>query len=473
MKNIYRTFILLIALVIVAPNLSATDIPEFVSLVKNNSASVVNISTPHRISKSSSSSPIPGIEENSPLNEFLRYLLTPRKPKQNRDRAQGPQSLGSGFILSSDGYIVTNTHVIDGAKQILVRLSDQREFEAELIGKDKPTDIALLKIDEVDLPAVRTFNSDKLDIGQWVLAIGSPFGLEHTASQGIISGLGRNLPRDAFVPFIQTDVAINPGNSGGPLFDLEGRVIGVNSQIFTTTGGSIGVSFAIPINVALNVAEQLKTDKKVTRGWLGINAQNLTHNLAKSFGLKAPVGALISGVLQSSPADQAGLLPGDIIIEFNNKAIDSGTSLVRTVGFTPVDTEVPVTLIRDKEELTFSVLVKELTDDAATEVALAESGDLSIKPLKIKVNDLTEEYRKKLLIPENGVVVKAVYRGISSKAGIRRGDVIMQIGGAYVKNARQFLELAKELPTNQPISILIRRKAGPAYISLTIPNKEK
>jgi len=470
MKNIW----LVLLLFSVAYNSNAAVIPEFVPLVKQNYASVVNVSTTQRVNNSNknSTSTIPGIEENSPLNEFLRYLLTPRKPKQNQNRSQN-QSLGSGFILSNDGYIITNAHVVDGASQILVRLSDQREFEAELIGKDKPTDIALLKIDEVDLPEVKTFDSDKLDIGQWVLAIGSPFGLEHTASQGIISGLGRNLPSGMYVPFIQTDVAINPGNSGGPLFDLEGRVIGVNSQIFTKSGGSIGLSFAIPINVALNVAEQLKSNQKVTRGWLGVNAQNLTQDLAKSFGLKAPIGALVAGILQSSPADQAGILPGDIIIEFNNKPIESGTALVRSVGFTIINAEVPVKLIRNNEEITLTVQVKELTDDVATQVALAESGDLSIKSLAIKVNDLTEEHRRQLLVAENGVIVKATYRGIASRAGIRRSDVIMQIDGKYIKSARHFLELAKELPLDRPISLLIRRISGPVYLSVTIPSSTK
>ncbi len=471
MNNIW----LILLLFSIGYNSNAAVIPEFVPLVKQNYASVVNISTTQRVNNTNKNtiSTIPGIEENTPLNEFLRYLLTPRNSKQNQDRRHNQQSLGSGFILSNDGYIITNAHVVDGASQILVRLSDQREFEAELIGKDNPTDIALLKIDEVDLPEVKTFDSDKLDIGQWVLAIGSPFGLEHTASQGIISGLGRNLPSGMYVPFIQTDVAINPGNSGGPLFDLKGRVIGVNSQIFTKSGGSIGLSFAIPINVALNVAEQLKSHQKVTRGWLGVNAQNLTQDLAKSFGLKAPIGALVAGVLQSSPADQAGILPGDIIIEFNNKAIESGTALVRSVGFTIINAEVPVKLIRNNEEITLTVQVKELTDDVATQVALAESGDLGIKSLAIKINDLSEEHRRQLLVAENGVIVKTTYRGIASRAGIRRSDVIMQIDGKNIKSARHFLALAKKLPLDQPISLLIRRISGPVYLSVTIPNSEK
>ena len=469
MKSIW-----LVLLFSLAYNSNAAVIPEFVPLVKQNYASVVNVSTTQRVNTRNRNLPpsIPGIEENTPLNEFLRYLLTPRKSKQQQDRNQN-QSLGSGFILSNDGYIITNAHVIDGASQILVRLSDQREFEAELIGKDTPTDIALLKIDEIDLPEVKTFDSDKLDIGQWVLAIGSPFGLEHTASQGIISGLGRSLPSGMYVPFIQTDVAINPGNSGGPLFDLGGRVIGVNSQIFTKSGGSIGLSFAIPINVVLNVADQLKLNQKVTRGWLGVNAQNLTQDLAKSFGLKAPIGALVAGVLQSSPADQSGILPGDIIIEFNNKPIESGTALIRAVGYTIINAEVPVKLIRNNEEITLDVQVKELTEDVATQVALAESGDLSIKSLAIKINDLTEEHRRQLLVAENGVIVKATYRGIASRAGIRRSDVIMQIDGKYIKSARHFLDLSKELPRDKPISLLIRRISGPVYLSVTIPAGEK
>ena len=254
---------------------------------------------------------------------------------------------------------------------------------------------------------------------------------------------------------------------------MEGRVIGVNSQIFTRSGGSIGLSFAIPINVALNVAEQLKDGQKVIRGWLGVNVQNLNQDLAKSFGLKAPTGALVAGVMQSSPADLAGIQPGDVIIQFNNETIETGTSLIRTVGFTKIDSVVPVTLIRNTKPLTIEVEVKELTDDAATEVALAQSGDLSIKPLKIKINDLSAEHRRKLLIPENGVIVRAAYRGVATRAGIRRSDVIMQIDGKTVNNARHFLELAKALPVNQPISVLIRRMSGPVYISLTISGVKK
>jgi len=451
-------------------------IPEFIPLVKKNYESVVNISTTQRIQAKTASKPgpiIPGIDESSPLNDFLRYLISPNRQKQQNPRELNSQPLGSGFIISTDGYILTNAHVISSATQILVRLSDQRELVAELIGTDKLTDVALLKIDEHDLPAVQISNSDKLEIGQWVLAIGSPFGFDHTASQGIISGLGRNLPHDTYVPFIQTDVAINPGNSGGPLFDLNGNVIGINSQILTKSGGSIGLSFAIPINVALNVAQQLRKNGKVTRGWLGMNAQDLTQNLATSFGLKAPVGALISGVLQSSPADEAGIQAGDIIIEFNGKPVERATELLQYVGFTQLNTEVPVKLLRDGETLTTEVKIIELTDAAATEVALAESSDLSIKSLKIKINELSMDHRRFLNVPKNGVLVKAVYRGPASKSGIHKGDVIMNINHKKVENTRHFLKLVKSLPLDKPVSVLLRRKQGPVYVSVTIPSGDK
>ena len=470
MKNL--TFALLLFAVFTFNNAIAEPLPDFVSIVKQNYTSVVNISTTKRISRKNTSTPppqIPGVEENTPLYDFLNYLLNPSKPKKSQKKGFSDQSLGSGFFISSDGYILTNAHVVKDATQIIVTLSDHREFPAELIGQDALTDVALLKIDEKNLPIVTPNDSDSLEIGQWVLAIGSPFGLDHTASQGIISGLGRSLPHESYVPFIQTDVAINPGNSGGPLFNVYGKVVGINSQIYTKTGGSIGLSFAIPINVALDIAKQIKQQGKVRRGWLGVTTQDLTQDLAISFGLKAPTGTLVSGIIHGSPSEVAGILPGDIILEYNNNKLERSANLIHLLGLTKINTNVPIKLFRNSDIIIVNAKITELNQTVATKLALAESGDLIIRALNIKIGDLTQEQREYMKIPKNGILVKSIQKGIATKSGIHKADVIVKLNNQSIENTRHFEKMIQSLPRNKPISVLIQRRTGPVFLTISLP----
>jgi len=476
MKVVNSLILIICCYFLLSNHLFASQLPDFISLVKQHSAAVVNISTTqrlHAVSNTKQKSILPGIEESSPLNNLLRYLLNPEKPEPRTKKAFKSQSLGSGFLISSDGYVLTNVHVIKDATQIIVTLSDHREIPANLIGEDKITDVALLKIDETDLPFVKTGNSDALDIGQWVLAIGSPFGLDHTASQGIISGLGRNLPHDTYVPFIQTDVAINPGNSGGPLFNVNGEVIGINSQIFTKTGGSIGLSFAIPINVAIDVAKQIRSQGKVKRGWLGMTTQDLTQELATSFGLKAPVGALVSGIVQGSPSELAGVIPGDVIVEFNNKPVERSASVIQLLGVSKVNSHVPIKLLRNGKILHLSAFITELNSDLVTKLSLAESGDIIINELGIKVSDLSQDQREYMHIRKNGVLVKSIRKGVATKAGIHRADVIMQVGNKTIMNAQHLASVIKEIDKSDPVALLVQRPSGPVFLSVKLKNVGK
>ena len=308
-------FCVLAAAMVFGITAHAKDLPDFTDLVEKQGAAVVNISTTQIIRNPHGFSNVP---ENDPFYDFFRRFA-PQMPHGQAPREQESQSLGSGFIISADGYIMTNAHVVDSADKITVRLTDKREFRAKVIGADKRTDVALLKIEATGLPKITLGDPNKLKVGEWVVAIGSPFGFDSSVTAGIVSAKGRSLPQENFVPFIQTDVAINPGNSGGPLFNMNGEVVGINSQIYTRSGGSMGLSFAIPIDVATQVTEQLRTSGKVTRGRIGVTIQELTRELAESFGLSKPAGALISSVEKSGPADKAGIEASDVILKFNGK----------------------------------------------------------------------------------------------------------------------------------------------------------
>ena len=345
---------------------AAAELPDFTELVERNSEAVVNISTVRRLERSESQLP-------RSFEELFRGF-----PRQ----APRPRSLGSGFIISEDGYILTNNHVVEDADEILVRFSDRRELQAEVVGADKRSDLALLKVDAEDLPKVRLGRSEGLQVGEWVLAIGSPFGFDYSVTAGIVSAKGRSLPTERnenYVPFIQTDVAINPGNSGGPLFNLDGEVVGINSQIYSRSGGFMGVSFAIPIDVAMEVADQLKSNGRVSRGWLGVVIQEVSRELAESFGLERPHGALISEVMPGSPAEDGGLLAGDIITEYNGNSIERSAELPHYVGRTKANSEAELAVTRDGERLKLRVEVGELPDEDAPRLArrgTAEPSDL-------------------------------------------------------------------------------------------------
>ena len=385
-------------------------------------------------------------------------------PPQQRDA----KSLGSGFIISDDGYVVTNHHVIENADEIIVRLSDKRELTAELIGSDKYTDIALLKIKSDDFPVVKIGSSDDMKVGEWVLAIGSPFGFDHSVTAGIVSAKGRSLPRANYVPFIQTDVAINPGNSGGPLFNLKGEVIGINSQIYSRTGGFMGLSFAIPVEVAMDVIEQIKNKGEVTRGWLGVYIQEITHELAESFGLDKPAGALVSQVIEGSPAEKHGIKAGDVILSFNGKAIRDSSSLPPLVGRVPVGDKAKVRLLRDGKYKTIDVVIEQLpTDD---QPAKASTKPSSQNRLGIDVADLDKDTFNDL---GRGVIIQRVARNsVAQGAGLRAGDVILQMNRKNIENASDFRKKVANLPTGRMIPVLVHRQGADQFIVLKIPDDE-
>ncbi len=438
----------------------AQQLPDFTELVRRNSESVVNVST-SQPGAGGLQQLLPDIPRDSPFYEFFRRFY---------DQLPAPeqmQSLGSGFVISPDGYIVTNAHVVAGGQDIIVRLSDRTEKKAELIGMDERFDIALIKIDAADLPPARIGDSDSLAVGQWVLAIGSPFGLEHTATQGIISALGRELPGDVYVPFIQTDVAVNPGSSGGPLFNLDGEVIGVNAQIFTTSGGYIGLSFAIPINVAMDAVKQIREKGYVTHGWLGVVIQSMSPAVAESFGLKEPRGALVSRVMPDSPAARAGLRSGDIIVQYGDQPIESASALPPAVTKTPVGEQVPLTVIREGKERRINVTIGELPkeeDRAPGAPAVSESR------LNITVEALSPEQRARFGV-DRGVLVREVRHGPAAEAGLRAGDVLLSLGQRDINSPAELVETVRKLPRDRPAPMLIWRDGETQFLPLRLPGR--
>ncbi len=469
-QKIFKAIVVLIALIYINMT-QAQGLPDFTELVNKNAAAVVNISTSMKKSKAGGLPPdfnMPDIPEDSPFYDFFRKYFD-EIPKGYGPPAQERSSLGSGFIISSDGYVITNNHVVSNAEEIVVRLNDRREFTAELIGTDKRSDIAVLKIDAINLPTLKLGDSSNLDVGEWVLAIGSPFGFDHSVTAGIISAIGRSLPNENYVPFIQTDVAINPGNSGGPLFNLDGEVIGVNSQIYSRTGGFMGLSFAVPVNVVKNVYQQLRENGRVARGWLGVLIQDVTRELAESFDMPHPHGALIAKVLSDGPAEKSGLEVGDIIVKFNGKKVSFSSDLPPLVGSTPVNSNVPVEIIRRSKHKTIQVKISELpSEDNVVAKNEIEMPDSDTNPLNVIAKDLTKDQKKELDIDDQGVLVEEVQAGPAQKAGIRQGDVILMINNIKIKNVSHFDELIKGLPKGRSIPILIQRQGGPIFLALKI-----
>ncbi|MGD8576605.1 MAG: Do family serine endopeptidase, partial [Thiohalophilus sp.] len=375
-------------------------LPDFTELVEKNSPAVVNISTTQKIKRDHGMPPgmnIPDFPEDSPFGDLFRHFFGEGGPDSGPEEFD-TQSLGSGFILSEDGYIVTNFHVVKDAEEITVRLSDRRDLKAKVIGSDKRSDVALLKIKADNLPVVSIGNSKELKVGEWAMAIGSPFGFDHSVSVGVISAINRNLPTENYVPFIQTDVAINPGNSGGPLFNLDGEVIGINSQIFTRSGGFMGLSFAIPIDVAMDVVEQLKTKGKVSRGWLGILIQDVNKELAESFGMKKPMGAVVLRVVPDSPAEKAGFKEGDVVVEFAGRTIHRQSDLPLAVSAYPVGKEAKVKIIREGKTRTLTVKTGELPpEEELAKVGPDSKQDSSAETtLGMVLEPLTDKQRERL-----------------------------------------------------------------------------
>lgn len=468
---VYKFVVALVGLLALS-QVQARNLPDFTQLAERNSPSVVNISTTQKVKRKPrlpENLQIPDLPEDSPLNEFFRHFFD----EDNIDpMPRDEKSLGSGFIISSDGYVMTNNHVVRDADEVIVRLSDRREYTAKVVGTDERSDVALLKIDASDLPAVKIGKSKNLKVGEWVLAIGSPFGFDHSVTAGIVSAKGRSLPRENYVPFIQTDVAINPGNSGGPLFNLNGEVVGVNSQIYSRTGGFMGLSFAIPIEVAMNVADQLKTKGHVTRGWLGVLIQDVTAELAESFNMDKPRGALVSRVLPDSPAAKAGFEVGDIILKYNGDDVDHSKDLPPLVGRTPVDTAVPVRVLRQGKIQTLKVTIGELPAEEELRASTDKPKSSKLNRIGVTVTELTDAQRKRREITEGGVLVNEV-SGTAAHAGIRRGDVIMMLNNNDISGIEQFENLVKDLPTNRSVPVLVHRaSSGPVFLALKITDEE-
>ncbi len=445
---------------------SLAALPDFTEMVEDNGDAVVNISTSQKAKKIDNVSPKGALPKGVPpeMEEFFRHFFNdPNRGFQPRES----KSLGSGFIISSDGYVLTNHHVVNGADEIIVKLKDRRQLIAELVGSDERTDIAVLKVKATNLPVVKIGKPKRLKVGEWVLAIGSPFGFDQSVTAGIVSAKGRSLPGGNYIPFIQTDVAINPGNSGGPLFNMDGEVVGVNSQIYSRSGGYMGLSFAIPMDVVMNVVDQLKNKGSVSRGWLGVQIQDVTRELAESFSMDRPQGALVSKVISDSPAEKSGLLIGDVIIEFNGEEIDTSGDLPPIVGMTQIGKKAKVKVIRAGQKKSMTVKIGLLPE---TEM-MASSGKEQSKAfnrLGIIASDLTVEQRKKLEIKENGVIVKSIKPGPALDVGIKQGDVILRIQNNVVRNVAGFDKIISNLSAGQSVAVLIQRQGSPIFLALRV-----
>ncbi len=440
------------------------QLPDFTGIVEHAKDSVVNISTNTKLKADTIRKhlDIPDLPEGSPFGDLLKKFFD----NQGIGKRE-TSSLGSGFIISSDGYILTNHHVVDGADKVVVRLNNRDVYDAKVIGSDKDSDVALIKIDGKNLPTLKLGDSKDLKVGEWVLAIGSPFGFDHTVTAGIVSAKGRSLPNDNYVPFIQTDVAINPGNSGGPLFNMKGEVVGINSQIYSRSGGFMGLSFAIPIEMAVEVANQIKKNGKVSRGWLGVLIQGVTRELADSFGMSNPHGALVAKVMDNSPAQKAGLKVGDVIVEFNGRKVTRSTSLPPIVGRTPVGDVADVVIIRNHQKRTIKVKIEQLPKQVDASVAQPEKKkEIRKSVLGMSVKALDSATRKRLKV-DTGVVVESIdAQGAARDAGIRKGDVISMIDNHNVDSVAHFTDIAKSLKPGKSVAILIQRASGPVFLAI-------
>jgi len=440
------------------PPTTPQGLPDFVTLAKNLRPVVVNISTT-QVSEGGSQRFSSPFGEDDPFNEFWkRFFGTPPPRGPSREK-----SLGSGFIIDKDGSILTNHHVVENAEKIVVKLFDERELEAKIVGKDPKTDIAVIKVNaKGDLPVAVLGDSDKLEVGEWVLAIGNPFGLDHTVTSGIISATGRHIGAGPYDNFIQTDASINPGNSGGPLVNLRGEVIGLNTAIFSRTGGNIGIGFAIPINLAKELIPQLKSKGKVTRGWLGVVIQRVTPEIAESLGLNRSQGALVASVSKDGPADRAGIKVGDVIIEFDGKEIKESNDLPLIVARTPLNKKVRLKVVRDKKETALSVTIGELKEQEVL-AAVPEKGNFGLT-----VQTVTPEMAQSLGLERvEGVVITTVQPGTAAEeAGLRRGDVVLEIDRKPIRNLGDYRKALGETKKGRGVLFLVRRGESTLFLAL-------
>ena len=455
MRKYFFTFYLLTVFLTFSLENLASELPSFSDLADKSSPAVVNISSSKMVKTNSNRGFSPRGFEDPFYDDFFKRFFgeAPNQGPREREVRSG----GSGFIISKDGYLLTNNHVVKGADEVIVSLSDRREYKAELIGSDARSDVALLKIEAENLPVVKIGKSDDLKVGERVVAIGSPFQLNFSVTAGIVSAKGRSIPNGSdstYVPFIQTDVAINPGNSGGPLFNLEGRVVGINSQIYTRSGGYMGVSFAIPIDYAMDVVEQLKESGSVTRGWLGVSIQEVTSEFAKSLGMEIPKGALVSQVLDKSPADKAGLQVRDVIIEFDGVEIVYSGDLPQTVGSIKPNSKVEAKVIREGKLKNLKVVVGKLPENP-TLANNTQEDDSSA--LGIVVKELSLEQKREWNLSHGILVIEVDPAGLAASQGILKGDVITYIGNRKIRSNRELtnaLEKAKEESNSVMIGIV-------------------
>ena len=444
------------------PTRSEAQLPDFTGLVEQVSPAVVNISA-QRVGGGAGADAAPDPEDVPEL--FRRFFGDPGMPRAPQQR----MSMGTGFLISADGYLITNHHVVDGADEIYVRLTDRRELKASLVGSDAQTDIAVLKVEASGLPFLRMGTSRDLKPGQWVVAIGSPFGFENSVTAGIVSAVGRASfdPSQQYVPFIQTDVAINRGNSGGPLLDIEGRVVGVNSQIYSNTGGFMGVSFSIPVEVAMRSADQLKEKGYVSRGLLGVNIQEVNRDAARALGMERPMGAAITAFAEDSAARKAGLEVGDVIVAFNGEEIRSASDLPPVVGLSEPGSKATVTVVREGKRRDFQVVIGEAPRPEPV-AGSAGGAPAASNPLGILTEDLSDEQREALGIDEGqGVLVRDVSPAVARSSGLRMGDVILMVGRSKVGSAQAFRELTSDLPEGEPVLLLVRRGEATQFVTVT------
>ncbi len=445
-----------VGIIVCLPYVVQAELPDFTVLIEQNSPAVVKINTVDRASSNRRRQ-----ESPQQMPDVFRDFLDQRRSPERK-----VQAIGSGFIISQDGYILTNNHVIDGADEILVRLNDRQEFEAKVVGTDPRSDLALLKVDAGHLPMVQFAKADDIRVGEWVVAIGSPFGLEYSASAGIVSAVGRSIPTEQgedYVPFIQTDVAINPGNSGGPLFNLKGEVVGINSQIYTRSGGSIGLSFAIPVSVALEVVQQLKEKGHVQRGWLGVYIQNVNKSLAESLELDKPVGALIAQVEVDSPAADAGIKPGDVVITMNNRDIIEASDLPHTVGLLKPGQTVPLTLISKGKRRELMVKVGSRPGDRRRQAAIEGRDRLGLEMI-----ELDERLKQNSRLSGGALVRTVLPDSPGAEAGLQAGDIIVQLGYQMIRDLSDYDQILAELPGGTPIALRFFRRGRSVFRTIEL-----
>ena len=440
----------------------ARELPNFSDLAEDASPAVVNITSTRTVSQRNSYGR--GFGDPRYDEFFERFFGQQPRPSVPRENSRPVVSTGSGFIISSDGYLLTNNHVVEDADEVKVSLGDRREYKAEIIGTDPRSDVAVLKIDAEDLPTLKIGKSEKLRVGEWVVAIGSPFQLRFSVTSGIVSAKGRSIPNGSdstYVPFIQTDVAINPGNSGGPLFNLDGEVIGINSQIYTRSGGYMGVSFAIPIDYAMDVADQLRENGYVARGWLGVSIQEVTSELAEALGMEIPKGALVSQIIEDSPAEKSGLKEEDVILFFDGEEIFYSSDLPLTVGSIRPESKVNAMILRDGKKKTVQVIVGELPKDPALAFENTQQNFLGL----VVENQANDNQRSSV----EGVLVTSVDPdGIAYESGIRRGDIIYSLARTRIENVNEFKEVLSELDNQRRTTIGISRNGNKRILSLNL-----